>query len=72
MDELLFYTVDAKYIKYLSEFETHVSYNKNEIGHSRPYLGIVIKVKDYDSLKMTFHHYTKTVMKRHFCLTGTL
>lgn len=48
MDELLFYTVDAKYIKYLSEFETHVSYNKNEIGHSRPYLGIVIKVKDYE------------------------
>ena len=48
MDELLFYTVDANYIKFLSKFETHVSYNKNEIGHSRPYLGIVIKVEDYE------------------------
>ena len=26
MEELLFYTVDKNYIKYLSEFEEHVSY----------------------------------------------
>ena len=39
MEELLFYTVDNKYIKYLSKFENHVSYNKDETGHSRPYLG---------------------------------
>ena len=28
MEELLFYTVDKNYIKYLSKFESHVSYNK--------------------------------------------
>ena len=44
MEELLFYTIDKNYIKYLSEFESHVSYNKDEIGHSRPYLGIVLKI----------------------------
>ena len=27
MEELLFYTVDKNYIKYLSKFESHVSYN---------------------------------------------
>lgn len=48
MEELLFYTVDKNYIKYLSEFEKHVSYNKDEIGHSRPYLGIVLKIENYD------------------------
>lgn len=47
MEELLFYTVDKNYIKYLSEFESHVSYNKDEIGHSRPYLGIVLKIENY-------------------------
>ena len=47
MEELLFYTVDKNYINYLSEFENHVSYNKDEIGHSRPYLGIVLKIKNY-------------------------
>lgn len=48
MEELLFYTVDKNYIKYLSEFEKHVSYNKDEIGHSRPYLGIVLKIESYE------------------------
>lgn len=47
MEELLFYTVDKNYIKYLSKFESHVSYNKDEIGHSRPYLGIVLKIENY-------------------------
>lgn len=45
MKELLFYTVDRNYIKYLSGFESHVSYNKDEIGHSRPYLGIVLEIQ---------------------------
>ena len=27
------YTVDKNHIEYLSEFESHVSYNKDEIGH---------------------------------------
>ena len=48
MEELLFYTVDKKYVKYLSNFEKHVSYNKDEIGHSRPYLGIVLRVEKYE------------------------
>lgn len=48
MEELLFYTIDRNYIKYLSKFEKHISYNKDEIGHSRPYLGIVLKIKEYE------------------------
>ena len=48
MEELLFYTVNRNYIKYLSKFEKHVSYNKDEIGHSRPYLGIVLKIENYE------------------------
>lgn len=48
MEELLFYTVDKNYIKYLSKFENHVSYNKDEIGHSRPYLGIVLRIENYE------------------------
>ena len=48
MEELLFYIVDKNHIKYLSEFEKHVSYNKDEIGHSRPYLGLVLKIEGYN------------------------
>lgn len=48
MEELLFYVVDKNYIKFLSKFESHVSYNKDEKGHSRPYLGIVLKVEKYN------------------------
>lgn len=48
MEELLFYTVDKNYIKYLSKFEKHISYNKDEIGHSRPYLGIILNVRNYE------------------------
>lgn len=48
MEELLFYVVDRKYIQYLSEFEKHISYNKDDIGHSRPYLGIVLKIENYE------------------------
>ena len=44
MEELLFYTVNKNYIKYLSKFENHVSYNKDELGYSRLYLGIVLKI----------------------------
>ena len=31
MEELLFYTVDKNYIKYLSKFESHINSNKEEI-----------------------------------------
>lgn len=47
MEELLFYTVNKDYIKYLSKFEKHVSYNKNENEHSRPYLGVVLRIECY-------------------------
>lgn len=48
MEELLFYTIDKDYIKYLIKFERHISYNKDEIGHSRPYIGIVLKINKYE------------------------
>ena len=62
MEELLFYVIDKKYIKYLSEFEKHISYNKDEIGHSRPYLGIVLKINNYNYFVPLYsykEHYTK-------------
>ena len=62
MEELLFYIVDKDYIKYLSKIEKHVSYNKDEIGHSRPYLGIILKIKNYDYFAPLYsykEHYSK-------------
>lgn len=47
MKELLFYTIDNDYIKYLSQYDKHVSYNKSNMGHTRPYLGIVLNLNDY-------------------------
>ena len=48
MKELLFYTIDKNYIKFLSRFDSHISYNKDETGHGRPYLGIVLKIEKFD------------------------
>ena len=62
MKELLFYIVDKNYIKYLSEFEKHISYNKDEIGHSRPYLGIVLKIGDYNYF-VPLYSYKKHYLK---------
>lgn len=62
MEELLFYIIDKNYIKYLSQFERHISYNKDEIGHSRPYLGIVLNIQDYEYFAPLYsykEHYTK-------------
>lgn len=62
MEELLFYTVDRNYIKYLSDFENHVSYNKDELGHSRPYLGIILKIDEYEYFAPLYsykEHYSK-------------
>ena len=39
LGKLNFYIIDDNYIKYLSEFDKHIAYNKNE---SRPYIGVVI------------------------------
>ena len=62
MKELLFYTMDSKYIKYLSKYEKHVSYNKDGIGHSRPYLGIILKIEDFEYFEPLYSykkHYEK-------------
>ena len=62
MEELLFYVVDKTYIKYLGEFEKCVSYNKDEAGHSRPYLGIVLKIENYNYFVPLYsykEHYSK-------------
>ncbi len=62
MKELLFYTVDSKYIKYLSDFDSHISYNKDEIGHSRPYLGIVLQIEEHKYFAPLYSykkHYSK-------------
>lgn len=47
MQELLFYKINKEYIKYLSEYDRNVSYNKDEREHSRPYLGIVLKIENF-------------------------
>lgn len=41
--KLNFYIIDNDYINYLSKFEKHIAYNKNE---KRPYIGVVIVVED--------------------------
>lgn len=61
MKELLFYAVNREYIKYLSMYDEHVSYNKDDIGHSRPYLGIVLEIKCYRYFVPCIH--TKSIMK---------
>ena len=40
---LKFYIVDEKYIEYLSEFDRHVSWNKDQ---TRPYIGIVLQIDE--------------------------
>jgi len=43
-ETLKFYIVNEKYIEYLSEFDSHVSWNKEQ---KRPYIGIVLRVEEY-------------------------
>lgn len=42
LGKLNFYTIDENYIDYLSKFDKHIAYNKNQ---TRPYIGVVIIVK---------------------------
>ena len=43
LGKLNFFVIDDNYIKYLSQFDKHIAYNKSE---NRPYIGVVIiKVK---------------------------
>lgn len=44
LKKLDFYIIDDKYIKYLSQFDKHIAYNKNE---TRPYIGVIIVVENY-------------------------
>ena len=43
-ETLKFYTVNEEYIDYLSKFDSHVSWNKEQ---KRPYVGIVLRVEKY-------------------------
>ena len=43
-ETLKFYIVNERYIKYLSKFDSHVSWNKEQ---KRPYIGIVLKVEEH-------------------------
>ena len=42
-ERLKFYTVNDEYIQYLSDFDKHVSWNKEQ---KRPYIGVVLKVEE--------------------------
>ena len=44
LGKLNFYIIDDHYIKYLSQFDKHIAYNKNE---KRPYIGVVIIVEEH-------------------------
>ncbi len=44
LKKLNFYIIDDNYIKYLSQFDKHIAYNKNE---KRPYIGVVIIVEKH-------------------------
>ncbi len=43
--KLNFYIVSDRYIKYLSQYDNHIAYNKNQ---TRPYIGVIIQVKEYN------------------------
>lgn len=43
-ETLKFYIVKEEYIEYLSQFDDHVSWNKEQ---KRPYIGIVLRVENY-------------------------
>lgn len=43
-EKLKFYTINEDYIEYLSQFDSHVSWNKEQ---KRPYLGIVLKIENH-------------------------
>ena len=44
LGKLNFYIIDDNYVKYLSRFDKHIAYNKNE---KRPYIGVVIIVREH-------------------------
>lgn len=44
LEKLNFFVIDDNYIKYLSQFDKHIAYNKSE---KRPYIGVVIIVEGH-------------------------
>lgn len=44
LGKLNFFVIDDNYIKYLSQFDKHIAYNKSE---KRPYIGVVIIVEGH-------------------------
>ena len=44
LEKLNFYIIDDEYINYLSQFDNHIAYNKNQ---KRPYIGVVIIVEEH-------------------------
>ena len=42
-ERLKFYTITDEYIQYLSDYDKHVSWNKEQ---KRPYIGVVLKVEE--------------------------
>ena len=42
--KLNFYIIDDNYITYLSQFDKHIAYNKNQ---KRPYIGVLIVVNEH-------------------------
>ena len=44
LGKLNFYIVDNNYINYLSQFDKHIAYNKDE---KRPYIGVVITIETH-------------------------
>lgn len=44
LKNLNFYIINDNYVKYLSQFDKHIAYNKNE---KRPYIGVVVIVKEH-------------------------
>ena len=44
LGKLNFYIIDDNYINYLSQFDKHIAYNKNQ---KRPYIGVVIVVEGH-------------------------
>ena len=56
LGKLNFYIIDDDYIKYLSEFDKHIAYNKNE---TIPYIGVVIMVNEHYYFAPMFSPKTK-------------
>ena len=42
--KLNFYIIDDNYIEYLSRFDKHIAYNKNQ---KRPYVGVILVVENH-------------------------